>query len=122
LMNHVLRAFIGKFVVVYFDAILFYSNRVWQNGNLPQDTNTIGMSRMTSWSHLTFDKSDSVRSRTKECKNHSHTLKLKNLEVIFINGCWNLGYMSLNNSWKINPNGSTLMSWTDLHTKLTQKP
>jgi hypothetical protein len=35
---------------------------------------------------------------------------------------WNLGYMSLNNSWKINPNGSTLMSWTDLHTKLTQKP
>jgi hypothetical protein len=55
---------------------------VWHNGNLPQSTNTIGMSRMTSRSQLIFYKSDSVRSRTEKCKNHSHTLKLKNPEVI----------------------------------------
>jgi len=53
---------------------------VWHNGNLPQGTNTIGMSRMTPRSQLIFNKSDSVRSRTEECKNHSHTLKLKNSE------------------------------------------
>ena len=51
---------------------------------LSQGTNTIGMSRITPRSQLIFDKSDSVRSRTEECKNHSHTLKLKNLEVIII--------------------------------------
>jgi hypothetical protein len=38
--------------------------------------------------------------RIEECKNHSHTLKLKNLEVLFINDCWNLGYMYLNSSWR----------------------
>jgi hypothetical protein len=63
---------------------------VWHNGNLPQGTNTIGMSRQ-----LIFNKLDLVRSRTEECKNNSHTLKLKNSEVIFIQGCWNFGYMSL---------------------------
>ena len=57
---------------------------VWHNGNVPQGTNTIGMSRMTSRSQLIFDKSDSVRSRTEECKNHSHTLKLNTFRVIFI--------------------------------------
>ena len=46
---------------------------VWHNGNLPQGTSTIGRSRMTPRSQLIFDKSDSVRSRTEECKNHSHT-------------------------------------------------
>jgi len=51
---------------------------------------------MTPRSQLIFDKSDSVRSKTEECKNHSHTLKLKNSEVIFINDCQNFGYMSLN--------------------------
>jgi hypothetical protein len=54
--------------------------------------------KMTSQSQLIFNKSISVPSRTEECKNHSHTSKLKNSEEIFINGCRNLGYMSLNNS------------------------
>jgi hypothetical protein len=67
-------------------------------------------SRMTPWSQLIFDKSNSVRSRTEEYKNHSHTLKLKNSEVIFINGSWNFGYMSLNSSWKINLNRPLM--WT----------
>jgi hypothetical protein len=74
------------------------------------------------WRQLIFDKSDSVRSRTKKCKNHSHTLKLKNSEVIIIKAAKILAYMSLNSSWKINPNGSILVGWTDPHTKLTQKP
>jgi len=76
---------------------------VWHNGNLPQGTNTIGLSRMTPRSQLIFDKLDSVRSRTEECKNHSHTLKLKNSEVIIIKAAEILAYMSLNSSWKINP-------------------
>jgi hypothetical protein len=28
LMNHMLRAFIGKYVVVYFDGVLIYSNEI----------------------------------------------------------------------------------------------
>jgi hypothetical protein len=76
---------------------------VWHNGNQSHDTNTIGMSRMMPRSQLIFDKSDSIRSRTEECKNHSHTLKLKNSEVIIIKSCRNFGYMSLNSSWKIKP-------------------
>jgi hypothetical protein len=83
---------------------------VWHNGNLPLGTNTTGMSRMTPQNQLIFNKSDSVRSRTEECKNHSHTLKLKHSEVILINRCQNFGYMSLNSSLKINPNG--LFMWT----------
>jgi len=83
---------------------------VWHNGNLPQGTNTIGLSRMTPRSQLIFDKSDSVRSRTEECKNHPHTLKLKNSEVIIIKAAKILAYMSLNSSWKINPNGPPM--WT----------
>ena len=31
---------------------------VWHNGNLPQGTNTIGLSRMTPRSQLIFDKSE----------------------------------------------------------------
>jgi len=42
---------------------------VSHNRNLSQGTNIIGMSRMTSWNQLIFDKSDSVRSRIEECKN-----------------------------------------------------
>jgi len=52
---------------------------------------------MTPRSLLIFDKSDSVRSRT-ERKNHSHTLKLKNSEVIIIKAAKILAYMSLNSS------------------------
>jgi hypothetical protein len=54
-----------------------------------------------SGSQLIFDKSDLVRSRIEEGKNHSHTLKLKNSKVIFINGYRNLGYMCLNSSSKL---------------------
>jgi len=82
---------------------------VWHNGNLPQGTNTIGLSIMTPRSQLIFDKSDSVRSRTEERKNHSHMLKLKNSEVIIIKAAEILAYMSLNSSWKINPNA---LMWT----------
>jgi hypothetical protein len=78
--------------------------------------------RMTPQSQLIFDKSDSVHSKTFESKNHSHMLKLKNSEVIFINCYWNLGYMSLNYSWKNNPNGSTLVDWFGQLTKPTKKP
>jgi hypothetical protein len=88
----------------------------------PKTPTLLKWSRMMSRSQLIFDKLDSVRSRTKECKNHFHTLKLKNSEVIFINGCWNLGYISLNSSWKINPNGSTVVDWFGPLTKLIQKP
>jgi hypothetical protein len=34
---------------------------------------------------------------------------LKNSEVIIIKAAKILAYMSLNSSWKINPNGSTLV-------------
>jgi hypothetical protein len=53
---------------------------------------------MTPGSQLIFDKSNSVRSRTEECNNHSHTLKLKNSEVIIIKAADILAYMSLNSS------------------------
>jgi len=53
---------------------------------------------MTPQNQLIFDKSYSVRSRTEECKNHSHTLKLKNSEVIIIKAAKILAYMSLNSS------------------------
>jgi hypothetical protein len=76
----------------------------------PKAPTQLEWSRMTPRSQLIFDKSDSVRSRTEEYKNHSHTLKLKNSEVIIMNGCRNFGYMSLNSSWKNNPNGPLI--WT----------
>jgi co-chaperonin GroES (HSP10) len=52
---------------------------------------------MTPRNQLIFDKSDSIRSRTEECY-HSHTLKLKNSEVIIIKAAEILAYMSLNSS------------------------
>jgi len=67
----------------------------------PQGTNTIGLIRMMPRSQLIFDKSDSIRSRTEECKNHSHTLKLKNSEVIIIKAAEILDYMSLNSLEKL---------------------
>ena len=83
---------------------------VWHNRNLPQGTNTIGLSTMTPRNQLIFNKLDSLRSRTEEWKNHSHTLKLKNSEVIIIKAAEILAYMSLNSSWKVNPNGPLM--WT----------
>jgi hypothetical protein len=53
---------------------------------------------MMPGSQLMFDKSDLVRLKTEECKNHSHTLKLKNSEVIIIKAVEILAYMSLNSS------------------------
>jgi hypothetical protein len=53
---------------------------------------------MTPQNQLIFDKSDSVRSQTEEYKDHSHTLKLKNSEVIIIKIAEILAYMSLNSS------------------------
>jgi len=53
---------------------------------------------MTPQSQWIFDKLDSIGSRTEKCKNHSYMLKLKNLEIIFSNGCQNFGHMSLNSS------------------------
>jgi hypothetical protein len=53
---------------------------------------------MTPRSQLILDKSDSIRSRTEECKNHSHMLELKNSEVIIIKSAGILAYMSLNSS------------------------
>jgi hypothetical protein len=94
---------------------------VWHNENLPQGTNTIGLSRMTPRSQLIFHKSDSVRSRTQECKNHSHMLKLKNSEVIIIKAAKILAYMSLNSSWKINPN-RPYVDLYEVHSNLTQNP
>jgi hypothetical protein len=86
---------------------------------------------MTPQSQLIFDKSNSVCLRTEECKNHSHTLKLKNSEVIFIIGCWNSSYMCLNSfkkltlmdlplqvelthiqNWPKNPNWKNLITWS----------
>jgi len=83
---------------------------VWHNGNPPQGTNTIGISRMMPQNQLIFDKWDSVHSRTKKYNNHSHILKLKNSKVIIIKSCWNFGFINLNSSWKINPNGPLM--WT----------
>jgi hypothetical protein len=61
---------------------------VWHNGNLPQGSNTIGLSRMTSRSQLIFDKSDSIRSRTEEYKNHSH-VKTKKFRSNYHQSCRN---------------------------------
>jgi hypothetical protein len=87
----------------------------------PKAPTLLKWSRLTPRNKLIFDKSNSVRLKTKEYKNHSHMLKLKNSKVIFIHGCQNLGYMSLNSSWKINLNGSTILDWFGQLTKLSQK-
>ena len=53
----------------------------------PKAPTLLERSSMMPRNQLIFDKLDSVRSKTKECKNHSHKLKLENSEVLFINGC-----------------------------------
>ena len=84
----------------------------------PKAPTLLKWSRMTSRSWLIFDKSDLVYSKTEECKNYSHTLKLKNSEILFINDCRNLGYMCLNSFWKkLAP-----VDWFGPITKLTPKP
>ena len=65
---------------------------------MPQGTNAIGMSGMMPQSQLIFDKSDSVRSRTEECKNNYHMLKLKKFRIMIIKAAKILAYMSLNSS------------------------
>jgi len=75
---------------------------------------------MTPQNQLIFDKSNSIRSRTKKCKNLSHKLKLKSLEVLFIKGCRNIGLQEFKYFWKINPNGFTVTNWIDQLTELTQ--
>jgi hypothetical protein len=67
----------------------------------PKAPTLLEWSRMMSRSQLIFDKLDLVHSRIEECKNHFHSLKQKNSEVTFINGCWNLGYTCLNSSEKL---------------------
>jgi hypothetical protein len=48
-------------------------------------------------------------------------IKTKKFRSIIHQWLWNLGYMSLNSSWKINLNESILMDWFGQLTKLTQK-
>ena len=62
-----------------------------------------------------------VQQRTEESKDHSDTLKIKNSEII-IKAAEILVYMSLNSSWKINPNGPPYVDLYEVHSKLTQNP
>jgi hypothetical protein len=53
---------------------------VWHNENLPQGTNTIGLSKMTPRSQLIFDKSDSLSYvKTEKFRSNYHQ------------SCWNFG-------------------------------
>ena len=56
LMNHVLRAFIGKFVVVYFDHILIYSKGLDEHIEHLQSVLTVFLSYVVSAKGIEVDK------------------------------------------------------------------
>jgi hypothetical protein len=90
---------------------------VWHNGNQPQGTTTIRMSRMTPQSHLIFDKSDSVCSRTEECNNHSH-VKTFQLEVILMRTSWSRGHTTHTQRHQF-LKSQVNQVWKDYDTKIT---
>jgi len=82
------------FCTFYLAKILFLQGR----GSLFWEFFFVSQGSLMSCNIICKCGNDSVRSITEECKNHSHTLKLKNSEVIIIKAAEILAYMSLNSS------------------------